>query len=332
MIEPRELSGGIYSRCGSLRQIHDIRADEATHAVISFHTFGFYGQLLLQHTFRRVQAEDTACSIAIGVDLAADKGIMHIQRTVHIVESDDAAHIVATHHDTGYGFDCDGFAVFGKPDGTVIITGDAARVVAGGLPFFHNHVEDRAVIIGQIAGTVLNLRSVLIITYDTACVLLIAGRHAVIDAVFQHYATIISSGNTTHIAQTDDVAGIGGNRYVFVCADRFSDVAAQAACDTAHILCAQHITPSPGGTVVDHSGIAVTDDAAHIVALQQGLFALIIGKATVPARGRRGSVDNALITVAHNAAKVMSVQGVCSASSVLRISPSLLQSNTSARS
>ena len=58
-----------------------------------------------------------------------------------------------------------------------------------------------------------------------------------------------------------------------------------AARDAAHISGAQHIASPLGGAVVDHGGVTIADDTAHIVALQQRLFALIIGKAAVPAGG-----------------------------------------------
>ena len=232
------------------RQRHHIGADAAAHIIFTPDTGGLNGQLGGQKLLGSVQTESAARAVAVGVDTAADEGIVYVDVAGHIVEARDTAHVVLAHHDTGYGLDRDGLTFLRKRDLAVIVACDAARVAAGGLPGVDDHIENGAVIVGQVAGAVQNLRILLVVARDAADIAVITRYHAVVDTAFQDDVAVVLAYDAAHVAVTHHVAGVGGDCHAAVGPDGLGDISAQSSGDAAHVIGAQNIAVLLGGTVI----------------------------------------------------------------------------------
>ena len=192
-------------------QLHHVRADDAAHIIAALHAPGFNDQLRGQDRLGRVEAKAAAYPVAVAVNPAADQIVFRVQDSLYVVKACDTAHIASACHDTRDRFYHNLLACAVKCDRPVIVACDAAHVIAGGLPFIHDHIVDGAVIVGQVAYAVLDLRLIFIIADDAARVFFRGCGYAVIDTVFKSHALGIDTGDAARIIFTDDIATISCN-------------------------------------------------------------------------------------------------------------------------
>ena len=245
-------------------KIHDIGTDAAADIIMSLNAARLDRQLLLQKLCGCVQSESASGTVAIGVDTSADQGVMHIQASVYIVKSGNSSDIISSDHNTGNGFDRDRLAFCRERDLTVIVSGDAARIVTSGIPGINNHIENGTVIIRKITCTVVDHAVFFVVANDSAHVAVIAGCHAVVDAVFQGYILFVLSDNSADIRLSDDITAVCRDCHHAVCTDRLRNISAQCSGDPAHVVGTEHVTVFFRRRVVDQCAVAVTDDPAHI--------------------------------------------------------------------
>ena len=101
------------------------------------------------------------------MNLASNQRIGDIQRTIHIVKTDNAAHIIVTYYNAGNKPHLNALAVAVKYHFTIVISCQASGTVPGSLPFVHDHLKNETAVIGKIAGAILYDPICSIIAYDT---------------------------------------------------------------------------------------------------------------------------------------------------------------------
>ena len=193
---------------------------------------------------------------------------MDSQLSVYIIESGHTAYIIIADDDTGDRLNSDRFAVFCKLDLSIVVTGDTTCIISSCFPFVHDHVKYRVIVIGQVAGTVKDPCTILIVSDNTTRILLVAGCHTVVHAVFQDDIRVIDTGDATHIVISYYIIAVGGDRHTVVCTDGFCQIISKSSGDATHIIRAEHVAVLLRGTAVDHSPVTVAYDAAYIIAFQ----------------------------------------------------------------
>ncbi len=273
------------------------------------------GQFRFQYFLRSIQPDTAAHSIAVSMNLASNQRIGNIQRTIHIVKTDNAAHIIVTYYNAGNGLHLNALTVAVKYHFTIVISCQASGTVPGSLPFVHDHLKNETAVIGKIAGAILYNPICSIIAYDTADIAVIACSHSIIDAIGNSGGsrTVILTYNTAYIPVADYVSPIGcylnARRFtIFPCNCFLQDIG-QASGDASHIIGAQHITSLPGTAPGQLAVVSITDDTAYIMPMKQFILFRIIK--IFPVLGSINTVDNPRpIAMAKDTAEVAAFQPV----------------------
>ncbi len=249
------------------------------------------------------------------MNLASNQRIGDIQRTIHIVKTDNAAHIIVTYYNAGNRPHLNALAVAVKYHFTIVISCQASGTVPGSLPFVHDHLKNETAVIGKIAGAILYDPICSIIAYDTADIAVVTCSHSIIDAIGDSckFRTVILTYNTAYIPVADYVSPIGcylnARRFtIFPCNCFLQDIG-QASGDASHIIGAQHITSLPGTAPGQLAVVSITDDTAYIMPMKQFILFCIIKIFSV--LGSIYTVDNPHpIAIAKDTAEIAALQPV----------------------
>ena len=193
---------------------------------------------------------------------------MDSQLSVYIIESGHTAYIIIADDDTGDRLNGDRFTVFCKLDLSIVVTGDTTCIISSCFPFVHDHVKYRVIVVRQVAGTVVDRRTILIVSDNTTRILLVTGCHTIVHAIFQFDSDIVDAGDATHIVISYYIIAVGGDRHTIVCTDGFCQFISKSSGDATHIIRAEHVAVLLRGTAVDHSPVTVAYDAAYIITFQ----------------------------------------------------------------
>ncbi len=239
---------------------------------------------------------------------------MHIQFAAYIIKTGNAAYIVLSYYNTGDRFIHNALTVFSKFNRTIVVSGDTAGIICRRLPVIYDFPENRAVVIGEIAGAVLNggcsgsARTFFTGSYfpvcsgDAAHIFIIACHHTVIDAVFNSSCRIMSY-DASHISLTNDIADIGSGLHCS--GSMYGTVLIQGTDDAAYFFFSQDVAILLSAAISEDGSTSIADDAAHVFSLQQVLFVEVIRKAFCPAGSGSGGIHDCLVRVTCNTAKIM---------------------------
>ena len=239
---------------------------------------------------------------------------MHLQRTVHIIKTGNASYIVISYYNTGDRLIYNTFAVIIKINITIVVSGNTAGIIRRRLPVIYNFPENGAVVVREIAGTVMNgscsgsVRTFFtgphfpVCPGDAAHIVLIACHHTVIDAVCNSSCRVMSY-DTSHIGLTNDIADIGSGLHCS--GSMYGTVLIQGTDDAAYFFFSQDVAILLSAAISENSSTSIADDAAHIFTFQQVLFAGVIRKVLCPAGCGSGGIHDCLVRITCNTAKIM---------------------------
>ena len=289
-------------------RVNDIRADRTADIVPSLHTARLDGQLLLEQLCRSIQTDQTADTISGCGNTAADERVIDVNRAVRVVIADQTADIVSADNDTRHTPVGDCVILVAEGDRAAVVASQTARIAADSSPVRDTPV-DRIIGVRNIACTVYDGRIVLICTANTADIHIVSRSDTCVDAVFDRRTAFILTDDAADIRIADDIACINGcSGAVFTEQCRLRIRLIQRTDDATDILAAENVAVCLGLAVIQHTLLAVADNAADISAAQLVSILLLIGVAvrisgTAPAFRKRR-----IMRVADNAADIMSCQ------------------------